>query len=54
MKDMDQYFINPIIPAQKQYEAVRAVVIDKLSAEEVATKFNYSINIIYSLLRDIR
>jgi transposase len=54
MKDMEQYFINPIIPAQKQYEAVRAVVIDKLSAEEVATKFNYSINTIYSLLRDVR
>lgn len=39
---------------QKQYEAVRAVIVDKLSAEEVAFKFDYSVNSIYTLLRDAR
>ena len=36
---LESFFKNPISNKQKQYEAVRAFVIDKLSAKEVANKF---------------
>jgi transposase len=48
------YFNRPSTKRQKQYEAVRAFVIDNLSAEDIATKFNYSINTVYTLIRDAK
>lgn len=54
MDDMTQYFTKPSIPAQRQYEAIRAIIIDKLPAEQAAKKFDYSTNTLYSLLRDVR
>jgi len=54
MIDLERYFNNPDTSIQKQYETVRAVIVDKLSAEEAAIKFNYSVNSVYALLRDAR
>ncbi len=54
MIDIERYFDSPSTSAQKQYEAVRAIIVDKLSAEETAAKFNYSVNSVYALLRDTR
>ena len=48
------YFSEPKTPAHRQYEAIRAIVIDKMTAEEAAAKFNYSTNTLYSLMRDAR
>lgn len=52
--DLFDYFKNPVIQRQKQYEAVRAIVIESQSAESVAKKFNYKLSTIYSLVRDAR
>ena len=47
------YFNNPVSQRQKQYEAVRAIVIDKQAVETVATKFGYKPGTVYSLMRDV-
>lgn len=49
-----EYFKNPQSPRQKQYEAVRAVVHDKLPMGEVAEQFGYETSTLYSLLRDAK
>lgn len=54
MLDLERFFLAPATPTQKQYEAVRAIVVDKSSAHAVAEKFNYSVNSVYALMRDVR
>ncbi len=50
--DLPEYFNNPITQRQKQYEAVRAVVIEKQSVEKAAERFGYKSSTVYCLLRD--
>jgi transposase len=52
--DPEHFFRNPISPRQKQYEAVRAFAIDKLSVEEIARQFSYNVTTVYSLIRDAK
>ena len=52
--DLFDYFTNPATQRQKQYEAVRAVIIENQSIEGVAKKFNYKNSTIYSLVRDAK
>ena len=52
--DPEQYFINPISPRQKQYEAVRAIVHEQNQVQAVAKKFGYQESTIYALIRDFR
>jgi transposase len=52
--DLADYFNKPHSPRQKQYEAVRAVTIEKESVITVAEKFGYKINAVYSLIRDAK
>jgi transposase len=52
--DLVDYFNNPISQRQKQYEAVRAVIVDKQPTEEVAKSFGYKIGTLYSLIRDAK
>ena len=52
--DLHDYFKNPATQRQKQYEAVRAVIVENESAESVAKKFNYKQSTIYSLVRDAK
>lgn len=52
--DISNYFTNPPSNRQKQYEAIRAFVVDKLSAEKVAAKYGYQQSTIYTLIRDVR
>ena len=54
IRDLFDYFKNPATQRQKQYEAVRAVIVEKESAESVAKKFNYKQSTIYSLIRDAK
>ena len=49
-----EYFANPINPYHKQYLALRAVFLENMSATEVSLKFGYTINTIYSLVRDFK
>jgi transposase len=48
-----KYFLEPVSKRQKQYEAIRAFFVDKLSAEEVALKFGYKPSTIYTFIRDV-
>jgi transposase len=52
--DLFDFFGNPSSERQKQYEAVRAFVIEKLPAKTVAEKFSYKIGTIYALVRDAK
>jgi|688.fasta_scaffold247697_1 hypothetical protein len=54
MKSLSTFFSNPITPAQRQYEAIRSIIVDDLPIEVVAKKFSYSVNTLYSLMRDAR
>lgn len=49
--DLELFFTNPDSKKQKQYEAVRAFVVDKLSAREVADKFNYKLSSVYTFIK---
>lgn len=52
--DIYEYFESPQHRYQKQYEATRAFIYEKKSADEVAKKFGYTKTTIYSLARDFR
>jgi transposase len=49
-----EYFTNRSNPLHTQYEAMKAYFIDQLSADEVANKFDYTVNTVYSMARDFR
>jgi hypothetical protein len=48
------YFLKHKTVAQKQYEALRAFFVDKLSAKEAAEKFGYTLRAFNSLVTDFR
>jgi hypothetical protein len=48
------YFLKHNTIAQKQYEALRAFFLDKLSAKETAEKFGYPLRAFNSLVTDFR
>lgn len=54
MENLERFFNNPTTPSQRQYEAIRALAIDKLSVAEVSEKFGYSTSTIYSLMHDVK
>ncbi|MFQ5787830.1 MAG: transposase, partial [Thermodesulfobacteriota bacterium] len=52
--DLVEYFKNPSSQRQKQYEVVRAIVLEKQSVETIAKKYHYKRSTIYALLRDAK
>ena len=52
--DLMDYFNNPVSPRQKQYEAIRAIVVENASVDTVAKKYGYKSSTIYSLLREAK
>lgn len=48
----ESYFRIPVDPTQRRYEALRAYFHDGRSAEEVAERFGYAVNGVYSLARN--
>ncbi len=52
--DLVDYFKNPPSQRQKQYDAIRAIVLEKQSIEMVAKKYHYKHSTIYALLRDAK
>ena len=52
--DLADYFHKPVSPRQKQYEAIRAIVLENASVETVAKKYGYKSSTIYSLLREAK
>ena len=52
--DLSHYFNNPTTQRQKQYDVVRAFVLEKQPVDVVAKKFGYKIGTVHSLLRDAK
>jgi len=52
--DLFDYYKNPFSQRQKQYEAVRAVIVEKQSVKVAAHKFGYKLNSVYSLIQDAK
>jgi len=52
--ELADYFIHPISQRQKQYEAIRAIVVDNHSIDQVAKRFGYKNSTLYALLRDVK
>ncbi len=49
--DAITFFTSPNNPMHKQYEALRAFFVEKLTADEVAKRFNYTQSTVYSLTK---
>lgn len=54
MDELLERFLCPSSPKQRRYEAIRAMVVDKMSAEKAGEKFNYSPTSLYTFIRDIK
>jgi hypothetical protein len=52
MLNQKQFFLKPQMTRHKQYEALRAIVVDELPVATVAKKYAYTPATLYSLLRD--
>ena len=48
------FFLQPTDPRHRQYEALRAVVIDELPMQEVAQRFGYRYDTVRSLVSRFR
>lgn len=48
------FFADPSCPAQRQYEALRAVFVDGLSQKEAAERFRYSYDAFRHLVGEFR
>jgi|GEM_PF-3423370 len=54
MKKIKQIFLKPTTSGHRQYEALRAIVVDGVSAAVVAKKYNYCVSSLYSRIRDLK
>lgn len=52
--DLKAFFLDPQTPKQRQYEALRAYVIEDVPAKEAARRFGFTINSLYALVHDLR
>ena len=52
--DLLNFFNEPVSERQKQYEAVRAFIKERVPAQKVAEKFNYKTTTVYALVRDAK
>ena len=48
--DAKNIFLNPEDPKQKQYEAIRSIIVDEISIKAAALKFGYMISTMETLL----
>jgi hypothetical protein len=54
MAGLRRLFEIPGTPAQRRYEAIRAVEIDRLTVANAAKKFGYTKHALYSYIRDVK
>lgn len=52
--DLKAFFLNPQSPKQRQYEALRAYVLEERPAAEVAQQFGFTESSLYALAHDLR
>jgi transposase len=49
-----EYFLEPSVPAQRRYEALRAYLVEGLAASVVAERFGYSTATLHQLVAELR
>lgn len=49
-----EYFVQPGVPAQRRYEALRCYFVEQLSAAEVGQRFGYSPATVHQLAAELR
>jgi transposase len=49
-----EYFLEPSLPAQRRYEAMRAYLVEGASSAEVAERFGYSAATVHQLAAELR
>jgi transposase len=52
--DLKSFFLTPQNPKHRQYEALRAYVLEEAPAREVARRFGFTENSLYALAHDLR
>jgi len=52
--NLKRIFLKPSTPLHRQYEAIRAMVVDHLPAATAAKKYGYTTSTLYSRIRDLR
>lgn len=52
--DLESFFFNPSAPKHRQYEALRAYVVDKAPAKTAAERFGFTEKSLYALAHDLR
>lgn len=53
-EDLKSFFLAPKTPKQRQYEALRAYVVEQLPAKQVARRFGYTQRSLYTMADDFR
>lgn len=53
-EDLKPFFLDPKQPKQRQYEALRAYVVDEKTAEEAAREFGFTKKSLFALAHDLR
>jgi hypothetical protein len=53
-EDLKSFFLSPKSPKQRQYEALRAYVIEEVPASEAAGRFGFTTKSLYALTHDLR
>ena len=51
--DLESFFFNPLAAKQRQYEALRAYVVDKAPAKAAAERFGFTEKSLYALAHDL-
>ena len=51
---LKEYFSNPANTKHKQYESLRAFFLENLPAPIIAEKYGYTVNTLYSMIRDFK
>jgi transposase len=54
MRAGGKYFLEPSVPAQRRYEALRAYFVEEVPAAEVAQRFGYSTSTLHQLAAELR
>lgn len=54
MGDLAQFFLNPEQPLHRRYEILRAIYVERMSAKEVAERFDCSVHTVNAMRRDFR
>ena len=53
-EDLQLFFASPTIPAQRQYEALRAYALEGLSARQAAERYGFTESPLHALAHDLR